>query len=774
MKFLKRLKDIFGINSTPSTSSDDVRDPQPAAAPKSDDPAAPPSSSQSAALVEDNHTPTRDLNIPTPAQILAEAAAADNEEQEQEQVSDDLKAVHLVDTDLPIAKLEAKKHFDSLEEREKMYAYWIYKASWAGARVVAAEASHDSAKIVQFLLDIFTSAPLKMRDLEALKTKSLVPEESWKFFLEYACVVLAGLSNYSNYGFQKLIPRLPKSHFKAIVAAVESKELLDRFDQLKDSIFAFKDLQFGYPADGQVTGYYDADISETEVKTIQTYLDSHSISTLNTRLFKTGPSAYDLLIASAAIPPREEHHVLPDFKTTLRLKYGDFQNEMAAAARACKEAVPFASNQHEKLMLWKYAESFETGSVEAHMESQKHWIRDVGPVVESNLGFVETYRDPAGVRAEWEGFVAVVNKEMSAKFQRLVDGAESLLAMLPWGPDFEKDVFRRPDFTSLEVVTFATSGIPAGINIPNYDNIRQTIGFKNVSLGNVTNAKVKGEKPPLIRDEDLELFDKWSHDAFEVQVGLHEITGHGSGKILQEEPAGVFNFDIQNPPLNPITNQPVNTWYKPGQTWGSVFGAVASSYEECRAESVAMVLLVHPHVLQIFDITDPKDVDDVIHVAYLLMARSGLAALKVYNPSTKQWGQAHSQARWAITKIFIKTGVATVHVDEQGEGDISVSIDRSKILLEGVPAMCEFLRELHVYKATGDAEKGVQWYKDATVVEEGEEMRWRDLVLKKKMPRKVFVQGNLEMVEGKPVFKEYEATMEGLIQSVVERGVFDV
>lgn len=115
-----------------------------------------------------------------------------------------------------------------------------------------------------------------------------------------------------------------------------------------------------------------------------------------------------------------------------------------------------------------------------------------------------------------EGFAATVNLERTRTFGALVDGAESMIPKLPWTEDFEKDKFLSPDFTSLEVLSFAGSGIPAGINIPNYDDIRQSEGFKNVSLGNVLSAKAPNEKIPFIAEKDLEIYQRYRDEAFEV------------------------------------------------------------------------------------------------------------------------------------------------------------------------------------------------------------------------------------------------------------------
>ncbi|KAK4128385.1 dipeptidyl-peptidase III [Parathielavia appendiculata] len=691
-----------------------------------------------------------------------------------------------------VVRLEIEKHFSALSDKQKRYSHFISKASFAGTRIVLRQVSPESEHIYDFILALHKAAG---GDWKALAQKAGVDEQGLTAFLQYAAQFLGNAGNYKSFGDSKFLPRCDESVFASLASA--SPEAEKHYKATKGAIFSADKpglLHLGFTDDGHLTTYYpdSPDITKDDIRAVSKWMENKGLLPENTRLRKTKDDVFELLIASATttIPNKggdigkDTEYVIsegPLEGKTVKLVYGDYTNEMEAIAGYIRKAADNAGNETQQKMHLAYGESFESGSLLAFKESQRHWIRDQGPMVECNIGFIETYRDPAGVRGEWEGFAAVVNLERTRAFGELVRSAPDLIPLLPWSKDFEKDKFLSPDFTSLEVLSFAGSGIPAGINIPNYDDIRQQEGFKNVSLGNVLSAKAPDEKIPFISEADLPVYQKFRDAAFEVQVGLHELTGHGCGKLLQETAPGVFNFDIMNPPVSPLTGKPITTWYKPGQTWGSVFGGIAGAYEECRAELVAMHLSCEFSALKIFGFGDGTvDMDgeagDVLYASYLSMARAGLCSVEFWDPKSQKWGQPHCQARFAILKSFLEAGDDFCKLEYKNEdlSDLEIRLDRSKILTSGRKAVAEFLQKIHIYKSTGDVEAGTKFFTDMSSV--GLEYwgtKVRDVVLKNKQPRKVFVQANtfLDEATGQVTLKQYEPSLEGMIQSWAERGV---
>ncbi|XP_032689007.1 dipeptidyl peptidase 3 [Odontomachus brunneus] len=688
----------------------------------------------------------------------------------------------------PIVALQCQNVFKALTQKEKLYAHYLSQAAWSGGLIVLIQTSPESPLIFTLLYKIYLAEPIS--ELKDTALDANVTEDEFTAFLVYSCGVFANAGNYKAMGDTKIIPNLSKNAFEIIVknskAYKNNPEIQNIWNNITKLLYSLngklKSLGLG---DNGVTTYFSANCTQKDADRVNAFMQHKGLESYNTRCFKTSVydfssnsniDVFEIRLASVETSNDPNTTLFEEIYENTRFKVtrGDYNKLLASVVENLKKAKEYASNQIEKDMLEKYIDHFRTGSLVDHKDGSRLWIKDKGPTIETYIGFIETYRDPAGQRGEFEGFVAMVNKEMSAKFTMLVDKAEDLIPRLPWSKDFEKDSYLRPDFTSLDVLTFAGSCIPSGINIPNYDEIRQCEGFKNVSLGNVIPAHMK-DPISFLSESDQTLMHKYRIASFEVQVGLHELLGHGTGKYFRQIGPDTFNFD-RNKVINPLNGNRIDKFFQKGETYDSKFGAMGSSYEECRAEAVGLYLSLEKDVLRIFG-HQGSIADDIIYVNWLSLLWSGFAkAFEMYQPATKTWSQAHAQARYVLLRVCLEAGENFVNVVETEKGkNLRMTIDRTKIYTVGKTAIRNFLVKLQIYKSIGDVESAKEMYdKYSEVPDNGMYPwgRWRDIILSRKEPRKIFVQPNTFIDDFDPnhvILKNYESSFTGLIQSWIER-----
>lgn len=673
---------------------------------------------------------------------------------------------HVTPRAVPYFRLAVGKAFASLTPAERLYAHHMNRAGWHGAPVCSAQVSTESPQLLKFLYTLFHANPVPtLREAAAG-----VDKDEFDRFLEYAALAYSNLGNYLSFGDSKFIPAVERTTVDRIVEAAPNNRdaVLALYKSIADRIFSADagELSMGHPPKGR-TAFYSPDLSVAEIEAVDAYLTSRRIEGWNTRMRKAGDKHVEVLIACAKA--NTVTHTTPD-GMRVDLVYGDHSEYFARVAASLEAAAAHAQSAEQREMLKHYVAHFNEGHIEQHKESQRWWVKDKSPAVETNIGFIETYRDPQGVRAEWEGFVAVVDKEQSKMYAALVAGGQDFIKELPWGSDFEREVFKHPDFTSLEVLGFASSGIPLGICIPNYDDVRDNVGFKNVMLGNTVSAINFNDKMNHLTDADWALYKEHFLTAMSINVGVHELLGHGTGKLLAQNEDGSFNFN-KGELVNPLTGKPIETFYKPGETWGLLFKDTANPYEECRAEAVALFLSLNREILRIFGRTSDAECLDTVHIVWLNMIRSGLISLEFYTPEKKQWRQAHCRARYCILQTLLRAPNPIVKITHDPANNVlEITVDKERIATDGRAAIGELLRHLNINKAIADVAAGTAYFDGLTAVDE-EFLGLRDTVMRMRKPRKQFVQAHTRLnADGTDVeLEEFDSSVEGAIAAMVAR-----
>jgi dipeptidyl-peptidase III len=646
--------------------------------------------------------------------------------------------------------LDARDSFNQLTQQEKKYLYWMNQAGHYGSSIIVKQTSPESYNIITFFVTIFNK--YKPTDIKESLSKSFDSKDVDLFF-NYVAAVFFNYGNYRGFGDTKIIPALPQNRLIDMIGKIGEK-MVAKLKLFIDDIYSLTKINktLGYPLAG-ITMYYSKNISKDEIAMINRFMVEQKMEGWNTRIVKyvsNKMNVFEIWIASIMAPKDFSHNYVEFESSLITIRHCDYIKEMLHITTALKQALQYAANDNQKKMIEHYILHFKYGNIWEHKKSQQYWLKDKKPTIECNIGFIENYRDPAGIRSEFEAFTAVVNKAKTERLQQLVKRAPEFIQKLPWYPEYEKKNFIEPDFTSLDIISFVASGMPVGINIPNYNDIREGHGSKNVSLGNVLRSSFerKNDKMKHLTPDDEIIYKQFNESAFEVHVAGHELLGHGSG-ILFGPDGGQTKF------------------YQEGETWESVFGEVASAYEECRAECVGLILCHDKDAMGLFGINE-NDYDNISYTNWINMIMSAIRGLHTYIQDSKLWKQAHSQARFVIMRVLMdkNENLFTIKIDEENDNFI-IGFNKQLLLTEGINIIKEFVKQLQIYKSTADVENGSELFEKYSDVSEYF-INLRRIYVKYKKPREQHIQPHLELSFNDVIYAEYEASSIGEIESFVD------
>jgi dipeptidyl-peptidase-3 len=313
---------------------------------------------------------------------------------------------------------------------------------------------------------------------------------------------------------------------------------------------------------------------------------------------------------------------------------------------------------------------YQTGDPKDWLQFGADWVRNDATVDFAN-GFIEVYRDPRGAKGSSQSFVTITDKPVTTVMTKLAQNAAYFEEKAPWDAKYKKTNFQPPVVKAVEVLIetgdFHVTTI--GDNLPNENEIHEKYGTKNFLFLGSSHALDAAAGSSIdefaASAEEAARVKKYSEQAEDLLTAMHEVIGHGSGKLSDRIKGGAEPY--------------LKEYF--------------STLEEARADLMGLWNVWDPKLAELGLVTDQ---DAVAKTMYDNAARAPLTQLRRI-PKGDTIEEDHQRDRQLIAH-YIKDRTGAIEYFDKG-GKTYVRVTDYQKMRQGVGML---LAELMRIKAEGD------------------------------------------------------------------------
>jgi dipeptidyl-peptidase-3 len=421
--------------------------------------------------------------------------------------------------------------FQALTPRQQALAYWLTQASIA---------------IDPIIYDQFSAYGLRQKRMleEILAHDKGIDAALRARLADYAKLFWANRGNHNDITSQKFLPGFTFEELSLAASAAQQHgafqtsyadlpplkapaDLRRELDDLRASLFdaTFEPMEVAKSPTG------GKDVIQASSNTFYPGLSLDDLKgfqdkyALNSRVVRGPDGKLTELVYRAGTP---DGKIAPGLYATFLNKAIDSLEK----ARACADPQQAEAIGH----LIRY---YQTGEYAEWVAFGIAWVQN-DATVDFDNGFIEVYRDARGAKGSSQSFVTITDKPVTAAITKLAENAAYFEEKAPWLDKYRRTSFKPPVVKAVE--TLIESGdfnvTTIGDNLPNEDEIHEKYGAKNFlftgssrALQDATGLSSLTEFAP---DEATIARDRnYGDQARSLLVAMHEVIGHGSGKITE-------------------------------------------------------------------------------------------------------------------------------------------------------------------------------------------------------------------------------------------------